>query len=354
MGDQHRLKIGMIGAGFIGQLAHLMNFAELDSCRVVAVAEMRPELRRRVAARYEIPRTYATHHELLKDPDVEAVVVVVPRPFTGPIVMDCLKAGKHVLSEKPMAGTVEQSLRLVEEAERQGVQYVVGYMKRHDEGVQEAKRILDHALRTGELGDLNFVRAHCFMGESYCRADGHVVTDEQAEYSDSGWAVAPEDFSEENARHYHFYLNTFSHNTNLLRFLLGQTPEIEHVRFEPVNGRLAVLDFGSYAATLETGRTSDRDWDESTEFFFEHGRLSLKTPPALLKNVPASVELYRAGEVQQVLRPRCDWTWAFRRQAQAFVDGVLNNQPSLSPGRDALEDVRLIEEMWRRWSKQQS
>src|SRR5262249_49250885 len=100
---QRQLNIGMIGAGFIGQLAHLMNYVEIRECRVLALAEYRPDLRRRVAQRYDIPRTYATHHELLEDADVEAVVVVTPRPYTAPVVLDCLKAGKHVISEKPMA-----------------------------------------------------------------------------------------------------------------------------------------------------------------------------------------------------------------------------------------------------------
>src|SRR5581483_9533045 len=67
MNQKRRLNVGMIGAGFIGQLAHLMNLVEVEECRVVALAEFRPELRRRVAARYDIPRTYPTHQELLQD-----------------------------------------------------------------------------------------------------------------------------------------------------------------------------------------------------------------------------------------------------------------------------------------------
>lgn len=349
-----KLGVGMIGAGFIGQLAHLMNLVEVEDCRLVAVAEMRPELRQQVATRYQIEKSYATHQELLQDPEVEAVVVVVPRAYTGPLVLDCLRAGKHVLSEKPMAGTFEQSRRLVEEAERQGLHYQVGYMKRYDEGVQEAKKLLDQVVSSGELGQLVFARAHCFMGESYCRADGHVVTREVAEYSEPGWPVWPEDFDEVTGRHFHFYLNTFSHNTNLLRYLVGRTPAIEHVRFEPQDGRFALLDFGDFAASLETGRMSHRNWDEVTEFYFQDGMLTLKTPPALLKNVPAQVELYRAGERQQVVKPLSHWTWAFRRQAQAFVSDVLEGRAGLSLGRDALEDVKLIEQMWRTWSKRRS
>ncbi len=107
----------------------------------MALAEYRPELRRKVATRYEIPRTYATHEELLDDPAVEAVVVVTPRAYTAPVTLDCLEAGKHVLTEKPMAGTVEQAKRLVVAAQTRNLRYAVGYMKRYDEGVQLAKKL---------------------------------------------------------------------------------------------------------------------------------------------------------------------------------------------------------------------
>jgi predicted dehydrogenase len=341
------LRVGMVGAGFIGQLAHLMNLVEIEECRVVALAELRPELRRRVAARYEIPRTYATHHELLADRGVDAVVVVTPRPHTGPVTLDCLKAGKHVWTEKPMVGTHEQGLRLLEAARERRLHYSVGYMKRYDEGVQLAKLLLDELLATGELGTVLFVRAHCFMGDSYCKADGHVVTEEKADYTEPGWPVAPADFPEATARAYAAYLNTYSHNTNLLRYLFGRTPRVEYVNFDRPEAGLAVLDFGDFRASLETGKVTNRGWDEHTQIFFEHGHLTVRTPPALLKNVPAQVELYRAGTVQEVRTPQCDWTWAFRRQARGFVQAILEGRESLSPAADALEDIRLIERMWR-------
>ena len=215
--SEARLNVGMVGAGFIGQLAHLMNLTEIEQCRVVALAERRDELRAKVATRYEIPRAYRTHHELLRDPEVDAVVVVTPRAYSGPVTLDCLNAGKHVLCEKPMAGTHEQGCRLVEAARSRGVHYAVGYMKRHDAGVQAAKRILDELIVSGELGPVTFARAHCHMGDSYAKADGHVVTNEEATYPDDGWPIAPDDFPSTVARDYAAYLNTYSHNTNLLR-----------------------------------------------------------------------------------------------------------------------------------------
>ena len=344
--SQDKLNIGMIGAGFIGQLAHLMNFVEVRGCRVLALAEYRPELRRKVAERYAIPHAYATHHELLANPQVDAVVVVTPRAYTAPTVLDCLKAGKHVLSEKPMAGTAGQAQELVDCAAENNLHYVVGYMKRHDEGVQLAKCLLDEAIVSGELGPILFARAHCYMGNSYCRADGHVVTEEKAQYSDEGLPSAPPWMPPEQVKPYARFVNCFSHNTNLLRYLFGRVPRVEYAHVRGSSGQVAILDMGGFRASLETGDASNRGWDEVTEVFFADGRLTVRTPPALLKNVPASVELYKAGTAQQIISPQVNWTWAFRRQAEAFVHDILSGAPSLSPGSDAIEDLHLIEKIW--------
>ncbi len=340
------VNIGMIGAGFIGQIAHLMNYVEVKACRVIALAEFRPELRRKVADRYFIPHRYATHEEMLSNPEVDAVVVVTPRPHTAPVVLDCLKAGKHVISEKPMAGTVAQASELVECAQANQRHYAVGYMKRYDEGVELAKSMLDQLLASGELGPILFVRAHCYMGDSYCKADGHVVTDEVTLYPHDGLPMAPPSIDASLHGAYARFVNCFSHNTNLLRYLFGTNPRVDYANLSGKTGQIAVFDYGSFRATLETGSATCRGWDEITEIFFADGRLTIKTPPALLRNVPASVELYKAGTIQQITRPQPSWTWSFRRQAEAFVSDILNNTPSRSPGADAILDLQLAETMW--------
>lgn len=342
-----RLNVGMIGVGFIGQLAHLMNLVEITNCRVVAVADLRPRLRKQVAARYGIPRTFSNHSELLNDREVEAVVIVTPRQYTGPVALDCLNAGKHVLTEKPMAATLEQGLRLVEAAKARQVNYAIGYMKRYDAGVQMAKVMLDELIATQELGPVTFARSHCFMGDSYCSPYGHVVTDERPEYADEGWPIAPHWLPKSRERDFAAYLNTYSHDINLLRWLFGRAPSAQFVNFANPDGRLAVLDFGSFIASLETGRSTNQGWDEITEIFFADGRLTIRTPPPLLRNVPATVELYRAGAIQEIRSPQCGWSWSFRRQSEAFVDDCLYGRTSINAGSDGIEDLRLGEALWR-------
>jgi predicted dehydrogenase len=55
--------VGMIGAGMVGQLCHLANYLKTPDCRVVALAELRPELGRQAAEKFGVPRVYQDHHE---------------------------------------------------------------------------------------------------------------------------------------------------------------------------------------------------------------------------------------------------------------------------------------------------
>ncbi|WP_228055664.1 Gfo/Idh/MocA family protein [Lusitaniella coriacea] len=342
------VKMGFVGAGLMGQLAHLANYAALDNCKIVALADPKPKRLHLVAERYTIPRTYPNHTALLEDPEVEAVVVVTQRPKMGPIALDCLLAGKHVLTEKPMAATVEQAQTLTDTALAQNVRYTVGCMKRHDEGVQVAKRIIDELRQTNELGSIVYARAHCFMGEFYCNADGHIVTDEARTNSGVEWAIAPDWVPEPQKPKYAWFLNVYCHNINLLRYLLDSTPRVSYVEFKQEHGQIAVLDFGNHIATLEAGRTVYRGWDEVTEIYFERGRLRIEYPPGMLKNIPARVELYKGtGELHEVYRPQCHWTWAFRRQAEAFVSDIQHGTEPIASGADAIADLQLVEEMWR-------
>ena len=162
------VRLGFIGAGFIGQLAHIQNYAEVEGCELYALAEMRPKLRDLAAARYGFAKTYSNHKEMVDDPNIDAVVIVTPRPFTAPFALDALHAGKHVLTEKPMAHSVAQAQQLVDAAAARHLVYSVGCMKRHDAGVAYAAELACGLRNSGELGRQIFARAHCFMGGSYC------------------------------------------------------------------------------------------------------------------------------------------------------------------------------------------
>lgn len=347
-----KVKIGVVGAGFISQLCHIKNYSEITDCEIVALAEIRPELRKLVAKRYNISKTYKSHTELLeKDTEVEAVVVVTRRTMTGPITIDCINGGKSILTEKPMASTYNQAKKLVNAAQKHNVIYKVGYNKRYDEGVQKAKQIIDQLLETKELGEIIYVRAHRFSGTGYCNATGDLKTNEPYPDGLEEWLEAPEWIPHKWKSEYHRYLNTFCHNINLLRYFLDSTPNIEYAELSKHKGQIVVMNFGDFKAILETKNYNDDCWDEITEIFFEDGCVQISTPPQQLINAPAKVCLYKRSANDQVLIPKCGWTWSFKRQAEAFISDVNFHNENLSSGEDSSLDLLLTEKIWKVWLK---
>ena len=111
------IRLGVVGYGYWGPNI-VRNFADVSECQLAAVSDMRPERLAMVRSRYPAVKTYADPNELIADRRVDAVVIVTPVSTHYDLAMQALRAGKHVLVEKPLASTSEQAARLVEEAER--------------------------------------------------------------------------------------------------------------------------------------------------------------------------------------------------------------------------------------------
>ena len=344
------IKLGYVGCGFMAQKVHIPNFTSLPNCKLVALAEVRTELGQQVQQRWGIPRLYTDHTELAADPEIEAVAVSADFALQGEIAKDLLSAGKQVFMEKPMAVSVQQAESIVAAGKTAGTKLMVGYMKRYDAGNELVRSKVDEFRATGELGGLTYVRNHGFCGEWICNLDTPMVTSDVAK--PAAPAETPEWLPSEWVRPYLGYLQQYTHNINLLRWFLdaGDEVRVRHVDLDD-NGYsgIVIFDMAGVRVTLETGRVSHYRWDEHTQIYFEDGWVHTWAPPLLLKNTPAEVEIYRAGETQEISRPipKPTWTWAYRREAEYFIENVRNDTPFRSSGEDTLTDVRLFEDIFR-------
>ena len=143
------LRVGMIGLGGIAR-SHAQGIAELDDVEIVACADLIESTRAEYMDTYDVPKGYASHTELLEDPNIDAVGVVLGHQLHHRLSVDALNAGKHVLVEKPMALTLEQCDEMIAAARANGVKLMVG-LTNHILPVNiKAKEILD----SGELGPL--------------------------------------------------------------------------------------------------------------------------------------------------------------------------------------------------------
>jgi predicted dehydrogenase len=334
----------------MAQKVHIPNFIGIRECELIALAEVRTKLGRKVQERYKIPRLYAHHLELAKDPEIEAVAVSADFALQGEIAKDLLRAGKHVFMEKPMAVSVEQAELILEAGRQSGKKLMVGYMKRYDAGNELVKSTVSRFRETGELGRLTYARNHGFCGDWVCNLDTPMETTDEPK---PGAPVkAPEWLPTRWVGPYLGYLQQYTHNINLLRWLLnaGDKVQVKAVDLDD-NGYtgIVIFDMAGVRVTLETGSISHYRWDEHTQIYFEHGWVHTWAPPLLLKNTPAEVEVYRAGEAQEISRPvpKPRWTWSYRREAEHFIANVRSDEPFRSSGEDTMNDVRLFEEIYR-------
>jgi len=344
------LKLGYVGCGFMAQKVHIPNFASLPDCELIALAEVRRELGERVQARYSIPRLYASHEELAEDEEVEAVAVSADFSLQGEIARDLLAAGKHVFMEKPMAISVEQADTILAAAEETGARLMVGYMKRYDAGNELVKSAIEEFRASGELGRPLYARNHGFCGDWICGLDTLMETTDVPK--PTAPARGPAWLPPEFLGSYLGYLQQYTHHLNLLRWFLdaGDRVEIKAVDFDSDGYTgIVVLNMAGVRAAIESGGISHYRWDEHTQVYFEHGWVKTWAPPLLLKNVPAEVEIYRAGDVQEFSRPipKPAWSWSYRREAEHFVYCARTGEPFRSSGQDTRTDVRVMEEIYR-------
>lgn len=338
------VRIGMVGAGMIGQLAHLANFTQIPGCRVTALAELRPRLGALAAEKFGVPTVFDSHRAMLSANVIDAAVVVTRRPATGPVVLDVLNAGKHLLSEKPMAHTAEQASRLVDAAARRQLIYSVGFMKRHDEGTATAKHLFEQFIANNDLGRVVLMRGWCFGGEFNVRSDGFVMTDESRPDGLDLWPSAPDWLPKKFQEDYAWFLNVFVHDVNILRYFAGRQLKVRTADLNRRNGRVVIFDAVDYPVVLEMGEQTGTDWNEGLEIQFERGRLTLVFPSPLAMNKAADVTLVQGNKTTAM---RTGSSWSFRRQAEAFVADIAGRRPGLASGADSVADLELVEAIWR-------
>jgi predicted dehydrogenase len=145
------IEMGIVGYGYWGPNL-VRNFSEATGSRVAAVCDLRPQSLAAVGRRYPTIRTTNSFDDLLKDAAIEAIAIATPVRSHFELALSALKAGKHVLIEKPMTETAEQARRLIDAAHRHHRVLMVD----HTFVYTPAIRKLRDLVRAGELGSIYY------------------------------------------------------------------------------------------------------------------------------------------------------------------------------------------------------
>ena len=346
-----KVRIGFVGAGFMGQLAHIRSYALLrEECELVALAEPRQRTAELVAARYGIGRVYRDHRELLESEKLDGIVAAQKFTHHAALLPELYPHVPHLFSEKPLALGAAVGERLAHLANESGCVHMLGYQRRSDPATVEAKRTVDAWKESGDMGGLRYLRI--------CYSDGDWTGNAHSRLIDAGEPPPPfpaEEPPPEFAADAEalWALSTgvdeLVHPLNLLRHFLG-----EHYRlvFVHVSGRLYAFESESgVPITIEvTPYRLTVGFDEELLVAFERGYVRLRPAHSLAINRAGRLEVYRdagGGLLPERVAPQLPWVDPMQAQAANFLRVCRGEIPPLTDAAEAAEDLHLVADIVR-------
>ncbi len=157
-----KTKIGVIGLGGIAQLVHLPIISKLKNASILAVAELNKTRLNAIADKFNIEKRFTDYKQMLALEDLEAIIIATPTHTHLEIATDCIKAGKDVLIEKPIARNYEETKKINDIAAKTGSKVMVGTNLRF----RPDAMLLKSLINSGELGEIYYIRCSWLRKQS--------------------------------------------------------------------------------------------------------------------------------------------------------------------------------------------
>ena len=162
-----RLGMGLVGPGFIAP-HHIDAVRRLGDVDIVAIAGSSQASAEKKAQEYKVGRAYGDYHALIADPEIQVIHNTTPNNLHLEINLAALKAGKHVISDKPLAMNANEGRQLRDAALSAGVAHVVTFNYRGNPLVQQARGMIAR----GEAGKLSFIHG-CYLQDYLTSSDAY-------------------------------------------------------------------------------------------------------------------------------------------------------------------------------------
>lgn len=315
------LRVAVVGAGYWGPNL-IRNFNEAPGADVVAVADLSPDRLQPIRKRYPSIRITTDHHEVVNDPAIDAVVIATPIKTHRALCEEAFAAGKHVLVEKPLAGTVEDAEAIVRAAERAGRTLMVGHTFVYNPAVTTVRR----AIERGDLGKIQYIDSQR-VNLGLHQFDFNVL-----------WDLGPHDVS--------ITLYWLDEEPVWVQVIGGcfVQPDIEDVVWMTMgfpsgaiaHAHLSWLAPGKIRTMTVIGSKQMAVYDDVTAVekvkIFDHGVERLEADELR--------RAYRAGDIHS---PRVPVTEALQVEARHFIDSIRSGTRPISDGQAGLRVVRVLE-----------
>ncbi len=314
------MRVAVIGVGSMG-FNHLRVYSELEGVHLAGVSDVNPERLKAITDRFAVP-AYSDYRELIEKEKPEAVSITVPTSDHEEVATFALKAGAHILVEKPIAASVEEGKHIIALAKEKKLLLMIGHIIRFNPAIQALKKRLDN----GDLGRIFQV---------FCRRAGPFP----ARIRDVGVVI-----------------DLAPHDVDIMRFLTGLNPirvyaETEqqiHTNHEDL--LFGLLRFpGGLTGALELNWLTPKKIRE-TLVLGEKGLFyvdDLLQDLFFYENAQASGELWsplntlRGVSEGPMTRFELQKQEPLKAELKAFLNAIESGSPAPVSGEDGLEALRL-------------
>lgn len=313
-----KLKVGVIGAGRIGKL-HTENIVkQFRNVEVKAVADVFADKITGWAKSFGINEVYADYHQILNDPEIDAVLICSSTDTHSPITIEAAKAGKHIFCEKPIDYDIDRIHAALEAVEKAGVKFQVGFNRRYDPNFKKVRDMVQE----GKAGDVHIVKVTSRDPEppalDYVKVSGGMFLD-----------MTIHDFDMVRYLSGSEVVEVYANAAVLVDPAIGEAGDVDTalITLKFKNGAVGVID---------NSRKAVYGYDQRVEVFGSRGSLEA------FNDTPTKV-VYSNSEAVTTDKPKYffleRYQHSFVAELEEFFNCIVNDrQPSVS-GKDGLNSV---------------
>lgn len=321
-----KARIGVVGLGSVAQLVHLPNLSKINNAEITAVSEIKSSRLNAIAEKFGVKAKYRDHLEMLEKSELDAVIIATPTSTHKDIALDCIKAGKDILIEKPMARSFVEAKQIVDAAKKANVKLMVGMNLRFRPDIM----LLRSLINSGEIGSTYYVRAGWIRQQSSTEkwftkkeeSGGGVITDLGIHLIDlSLWLLGYPQVESVSAKN-------FFHNTKSV-----EDTSISFIRCK-----------NSSVISLESS------WSLPVEK--DHFYLNLYGTKGSYSSNPFRVYKKMVENYMDLTPSQSDNTAtlfkkSYMNELKSFIGAVKGLNPVFSPGEESMERMKIIEAMYK-------
>jgi predicted dehydrogenase len=354
-GPSKRIRIGIVGCGEVTQIMHWPSLSQLgDLYEVTALCDVSSRVLETLGRTWNVGTLTTDYHELVRRPDVDAVLVATPHAFHTEVTLAAIRAKKHVLVEKPMCINQREAHEIISAQKGQPLVVQVGYVRRY------APAFLCACEEVKSLGAIKFARVRDFLGfnaliinqtstvirdpdlpkqlqEEAVRLDEELVTE-----------ALGKNAGEDLRSAYRLMLGLSSHDLSAMRELLGMPSKVIFAAQRAKGWYLAAaFDYDSFVCQFETGIDQIPRFDAHIEVFGEHKIVKVRYDTPYVRNLPTRIFTTESNGKSGVTTVDSHPAWGdpFVDEWRAFYRNITEKQPPKSGPEDFRLDLELFGQM---------